>query len=289
MNRSLRWPKILGDWVIGAIAVTVVHFSSPKRAYVVVWGILNAAYPLFSTLYKLFRPQWRSEDWRTLILQRALSAMTRRRPGFDLKLHVLGGDEVDRAVRESAPLILFTAHFGLTLAAPRALADRGHRVALIANPSSSDGWHWGLRERLHVLSPGADVMLRARRVLETGIPLICYVDYKLPTSDSQGRLIGISPNAFRLAYRLGAAILFLASRLESDGSITIEFYCPSQDRLETLHAANLCAAEFASFVSSRTGWPSVVERPKLARTENGVADPSSVRLVRASAVAPSLA
>jgi len=264
MKRDFCWPRTLADWGIGVFAVAVAYVSSPKYAYVVFWRILNAAYPLLAALYKLWRPQWRIDDWRTLILQRGLSVMTRHRPGFDLKLCVLGSDEVDRAVHANAPLILFTAHFGLTLAAPRALADQGHRVALIANRSSySDGWHWGLRKPLHVLSSGNDVMLRARKVLEAGTPLICYVHYPLP-SDPRTRHVGLSPNAFRLAHRLAATVLFLASRLESDGTITIEFYRPSQDQLETEHAAELCAAEFARFVTDRTDWTCVLQRPKLA-------------------------
>lgn len=269
MNKFFRPPKIVADWAIGVIAIAVVHRSSPRHAYAIFWSILDAVYPLFAALYKPC-PQQQSDRWRTLILQRALCVMTRHRPGFDLKLCVLGGDELDRAIGAGAPLILFTAHFGLTLAAPRALADRGHQVALIADRSSGwDGWHWGLHKPLQVLSSGTDVMLRARTVLEAGIPVICYVDYGLPASDSGMRLIGISPNAFRLAHRLGATVLFLASRLECDGTITIEFYRPRQNKLQTSHAAKLCAAEFASFVTDRTGWPSVVQRPKLADQGGG--------------------
>jgi lauroyl/myristoyl acyltransferase len=256
------YPKLCADWGIGAVASMVVRFAPPGSEYVVLWRILTIAYPLFAVPYKVCRPRSRSDMWRTLILQRALSVMTRYRPGFDLKLNVLGGDNVDRALRAAEPLVVCTAHFGLTLAAPRALADREHKVALIASQSSGrDGWHWGLRDPLHLLPSGSDTLLRARSVLRAGTPVICYVDYMLSGSDSQTRLTGISPSVFHLAYRLGANLLFLASRLESDGTITIEFHRPNQQRLATSQAADLCAEEFASFVADRTGWPCIVRRP----------------------------
>lgn len=48
--------------------------------------------------------------WRTL------SAMTRWRPGFDLRMRACGGDILRRALEGNRSLLFCTAHFGLTLA-----------------------------------------------------------------------------------------------------------------------------------------------------------------------------
>jgi hypothetical protein len=248
--------------VIGAIAAPIAQFVPPSHAYAVVHRILMAMYPLFAIPYRRFCPPNRRRDWRSLILQRALSVMTRRRAGFDLKLRVIGGEDLDSVYRETGRVILCTAHFGLTLATPRVLADRGLPVALIADRAGGyDGWHWGLRERLQVLQEGPNVLLQARAALAKGIVVICYTDYIVAGKDSGERLMGISPNVFELAQRLRAALLFLGSRLEPDGTIDIEFFRPQNHRPESAEFVAACMDEFVAFVRLRTGWNCIIRRP----------------------------
>jgi hypothetical protein len=244
----------VANGAVGVVAAAVVHAVSPNRAHEVFWRISQAAFPLFAGVYRVFRPQSRSELWRIHVLQRALSVMTRQRPGFTLKVRVSGTDD---------PLIICTAHFGLTLAAARVLADLGHRPAWIVDRTdTADGWHWGLRQPLWILPRASDVMLHARRALQDGFPVVCYVDFKPPEFCSRTFThVHISPNVFRLAHRLAANLLFMASGLEADGTIRIEFRQPNLGRLRSLQEADLCAAEFAEFVSARTGWTCSVRKP----------------------------
>jgi hypothetical protein len=149
----------VANGVVGVVAAAVVHAVSPNRAHEVFWRISQAAFPLFAGVYRVFRPQSRSELWRIHVLQRALSVMTRRRPGFTLKVRVSGTDEIEGALHAGDPLIICTAHFGLTLAAARVLADLGHRPAWIVDRTdTADGWHWGLRQPLWILPRASDVM-----------------------------------------------------------------------------------------------------------------------------------
>jgi hypothetical protein len=258
---SSEYARKFANWIIGALATVIAFVVPPKRAYFVLWRLIDISFPAFEVAYNAARQRPRSGAWRTFVLRRALSVMTRCRPGFDLALRVDGGEELRQALQGGAPIILCTAHFGLTFAAPRVLADFGYRVALIADQSKDwNGWHWGLREPLQILPSGFFVMLQARAILRAGTPLICYVDYMTLARDTQTVVTCISPNAFQMARRLGATIFFLGSRLETDGSITIEFHRPRYYQVLTSNEAELCAAEFANFASDRTGWTCVVQR-----------------------------
>jgi hypothetical protein len=259
---AYRYAKKLADWIIGGVAAMVAYLAPPDRAYAVLWRLISPFFPVLETIFRVVakRP---GQDCRTLTIQRALAVMTRCRPGFDLALRVEGREELARVLKESTPVILCTAHFGLTLAAPRVLADYGRRVALIASKAKeSNGWHWGLREPLQILGDGADSFLRARAVLRSGHLLISYVDYKTLGSASPEVVTCISPNAFRLAHLTGATLLFFSSRLELDGHISINFHRPQLNRILSPEQANLCAAEFVDFASKHADWKCVVQRWK---------------------------
>lgn len=260
-------------WLVAATAASVAYLVPADRAYAVLWRILSFAFPLLDSVHATLHSPSSKEAWRVLMLRRALAVMTRRRPGFDLPLRVIGEEELQRSLESGAPLILCTAHFGLTLAAPRILADHGRRVVLVAKPSpSANGWHWGLREPLQVLPTGPDVLRQARAALRTGIPLISFVDHEQSEAEQRALRISISPNMFRLAHRVGATILFFASHLDPDGTIAIEFHRPRHDRISTSDEADQCAAEFAGFASARIGRTCVVQR-KPGRPESPGAQP----------------
>ena len=134
-----RWREPLArriaDPGIGMLATVIVEASPPSAAYAVFWKVLSTVFPILTALYAPFSLGLTRERWLALALQRALAVMTRRRPGFDLRLKIEGEAELDRALARDEPLILCTAHFALTPGAPRALADRGCDVVVIANAS----------------------------------------------------------------------------------------------------------------------------------------------------------
>ncbi len=255
---------LIANSVVWIIAAAVIRLAPAARAHAVFWQISEFIFPPFVRAYRLFRPQSRSEMWRIHVLQRALSVMTRHSPGFDLKLRVLGKDLAEQALNAKEPLIICTAHFGLTLAAARVLADLGHRAAWVTDWSAgSNGWHWGLCDPLKILVRGPNVMLQVRRELERGTLVVCYVDYKPMEycSRSRGSLL-VSPNAFSLAHRVAAHVLFMASHLEDDGTIVIEFQWPWLHAPRNEREAERCAADFAAFLSNRIGWRCFVQRQR---------------------------
>jgi hypothetical protein len=276
-----RWRKPLArrlaDLGIGLMATVIAEVAPPSAAYAVLWKMLSIVFPILTALYAPFSLPHTRERWLPLALQRALAVMTRRRPGFDLRLRIEGEAELERALAREEPLILCTAHFALTLAAPRALAERGRDVVVIANASpQSDGWHWGLRRPLRILANGPDVLLRARTLLRHGETLICYVDDARKVAGSPRPISYISPNIFHLARRTGARILFLGSRLDPSGAIVINFHLPTLSRPTSACEADLAAAEFAAFASELLGWACVVRRPIGAGSENPDARTSAI-------------
>jgi lauroyl/myristoyl acyltransferase len=250
----------LADGVIGGVAGTAAYLAPPERAYAIVWAVLSPCFPLMEWIYRAVakRP---GEHCRTMTMQRALAVMTRCRPGFDLPLCIEGRGDLIRILNDGGPIILCTAHFGLTLAAPRILADCGRQVALIAGQTrGSNGWHWGLREPLQILGDRADAFLKARSALKSGNILICYVDYAKWRKESADKVIFISRNVFRLAHLTNASVMFYCSRLEHDGHITIHFHLPLSYHPISVKEADHCAAEFADFASGEAGWNCIVER-----------------------------
>jgi hypothetical protein len=256
---------VFANWAVGAIAVAVVRLSPPHLAYALYWQVYRFFFAPLAPVYRRFNLGSEHAQWRILMLQRALTAMTRKRPGFDLQVKVLGKEVIEEELATGKPIVIFTAHFGLTLAAPRVLADLGRPPAFIARLSTkSDGWNWGLKTPLQILGDDAYAFVRARRAMKNGTPIICYVDYYASDDGShcpnyydgshRPRRVFISPHAFQFAHRLSAQVLFLASSLEADGAIIIEFSRANRGQLRSSKDADLCAAEFASFVAKRTGW-----------------------------------
>jgi hypothetical protein len=265
-----RYANRVANLIIGAVAATVAYLAPPDRAYTILWRLASPLFPVMEAVYRAVGKR-SGQDCRTLTIRRALAVMTRCRPGFDLPLQVEGGEELARVLKEDAPVILCTAHFGLTLAAPRILADYGRRAVLIAVKNEyNGGWHWGLREPLQVLADGTDVLLRARAVLRSGQPLISYVDYEASETELPEVVTLISPNIFQLARLTGATVLFFGSRLELDGRITIKFHRPRLHRILSPDEAHLCASEFVDFASKHAGWKCAVQRrnPRDDRGDN---------------------
>ncbi|ODU86968.1 MAG: hypothetical protein ABT00_08415 [Bordetella sp. SCN 68-11] len=261
--------------MVGAVAFVIVWLTPPRLAYAVTWRILMIAYPVFALPYGLVCPPNRRRDWRALVLQRALSVMTRQRPGFDLRLRVEGGEALLAARRETGRVVLATAHFGMTLASARVMADLGVPMAMIADRAGGwDGWHWSLTSRINVLQEGPGVLLRARPLIAGGTAVVCYADYILAGRGRGARVMGLSPSLFHLARHLGAAVLFLGARLERDGTIVITFHRPAVALIASDAELEACTTAFTAFVEGYTGWTCVVRKPPPRRRRRDGAAPT---------------
>jgi lauroyl/myristoyl acyltransferase len=259
-----RLVERIADAAIRLAAAVLVRLVPADRVHATTYRLIAATYPVLSCPFRLLAPPQRQRDWRPMMLRQALAVMTRIRPGFPIAVRMEGGAALDDAWRESRRVILCTAHFGLTLAAPRALIDRGYRIAGIADPAGGkdDGWNWGLAERLRILADRPDVFLHARAALDQGIVIVCYADHVLAHHADGSRRMALSPNAVRFARRVGAAVLFLGARLDPDGAITIEIHRPEQWRPRTARDADACVGEFVAFARARTGFAYEVRAPR---------------------------
>lgn len=249
--------------VLQIIGICVAWSVAPDRAYRVLWRILSILFPILQTAYRVGnltdRGRLRAE-WRALMLEQALTAMARVRPGLKIPVESEGMEIVTELLDRGEPVLLCTGHFALTRAA-FSLLEPERRPVLIADYNEQMyERNWLLTAPVEILRSGIDVLVRALPLLQSGRLLISFVDYRV--DHVSAGLTCISPNIFRLAARAGANIFFLVADLKPDGRITVKFHAPHPGRISTAAEANECATQFAEFAARYRGWQCVVGRRK---------------------------
>jgi hypothetical protein len=249
------------------VASLIWRFKTPATVQLAACRFIDTAFPLLSLAYGdrgKHRPLRRAS-----MLNRMLCTLTRIDPNFTLHTRFKNGALLHAALAEERGALICTAHLRLTFAAHRALRDLGLDPAFVGlAPAGVTGWNWGDAEPLTKIDADrADVLIRCSQHLRAGGVVIAFVDYhgdSYKVRDPDQPLL-ISPNAFTWAANNGVPLLFMATRLEPDGRIVIEFDRPS--------GGPSSAAAFAAFIERRTGWTIAVKRPKEQR--NGVATGST--------------
>ncbi len=245
---------------VTAIAARTIRVIVPAaRQYDCVVAFAGAAARGASLAARASGRSWTGADYHSEFVQHMLCAATRH-GGIDIKVLLSGADILGEIYRRHGHAILCTAHFGLTLAIARALADLSIPVSGIGKvqPSMS-GWHWGVPERLRIIASSPYCFVRARRALETGRVLVAYPDDGV-YDDTDGRpVMVIKPNLFSFAARLKCPVLFFGAKLAEDGAILIDIVRPDHAFPQTAADARGLAEEFFAFVSARSKRPCRME------------------------------
>ena len=249
--------------VLQIIGICVAWSVAQDRAYRLLWHILSILFPILQTAYRLGnltdRGRLRAE-WRALMLEQALTAMARIRPGLKIPVESEGMESVTELLDRGQPVVLCTGHFALTRAA-FSLLEPERRPVLIADYNEEMyERNWTQAAPVEILRSGIDVLVRALPLLQSGRLLISFVDYRV--DHVPAGLTCISPNIFRLAARAEAAVFFLVADLKRDGRITVKFHAPHPARISTAAEADECATRFADFAARYRGWQCVVGRRK---------------------------
>lgn len=259
--------RTIACYVLRSVGVVVALLVPPENRYRVLWRALIILFPLLRGAYSFGnqndRGRWRRE-WRALMLEQALAAMARTRPGFKIPVAQEGMDAVTEVLDRGEPAILCTAHFALTRAAFHLLAPERRAVLIADYDDKAYESAWASKLPLQILPSGVDVLARALPLLQEGRLLISFVDYRLDYSPDG--IAYISPSIFRLGARASAAVFFFIPELERDGTIRIIFHRSTPARIRTPGEADGCADQFAQFSTERRGWRYVVRRRKFAAT-----------------------
>lgn len=253
---------------LGLIAWLVWHCSSPQQAQLAAWRVIGASHPMLSLIYRTGVSRRLRKDWRGSMLNRFLSVFTRIDPAFKLHVDMNDVHYLNEARRQHGGVLICTGHFGLTLAAHKALLDLGIEPVFVGSglqgARDTSGWNWGTPKPVELLdSDRPDVLLQARRRIDAGAVVIAYVDYD-PEEGRAGKVgpMAISPNAFAWAALNRVPLLFMASRPGEDGRILLEFTLPPHPLPDNPRAARECAAGFRDFMAARMDRDYVILRPK---------------------------
>ena len=235
---------------------------------------IERSHPILSRSYGFGRRPIHHPDRRATMLNRMLCRITERGPGLTLDAALERGALLDAATAGGRGVLICTAHQRLAFAAHGLLRARGLTPVFVAIPGNVQrGSHWGDRDPLTLVdAESPDVLFRCARHIAQGDIVIAFVDYRI-APDHDGRRappVAISPNAFAWARTNHVPLLFMASRLTSEGRIMLELAQP-----EARAAGAALARSFADFLEARTGWRCVVRRRKDAGVGGSTPIPST--------------
>jgi hypothetical protein len=191
---------------------------------------------------------------KIILLQRMLSAITRY---ADIELPIRSTTEqvLSEYHRQYGGLILCSAHFGLTMAIFSMLEKQGLPIISISNGGllkKSKGWNWGCKNPLRFIKKDSKSFITARKKLRASEIILAYSDHS-SDNDVKNNTLSLSPNVFKFAYKIKAAILFLAADLATDGFIEIDFIEASYPVSTSSDELGIVMNEFRLFVEKRMG------------------------------------
>lgn len=250
-NISLkRFRLSLTEW----LARRTVRLLPPGAAYDTMVLAARLMSSLASGLSRLTRGRAISALYAAQLLRDMLGEATVH-GGVAVRTEIRNPEALDRLLAaHGGHFVLYTAHFFLSMAIPEVLRRRNLNPVMIAGyDGDQQRLNWFDRpEPPALIANDAACLLRARRALAAGRPVLLCPDIAIPVPGSPQRYeIVVNPNTFLFAARAGAAAIFAATRLGPDGAIEVEFALPGADARDTLA---ICEA-YRDFLAPRLGRP----------------------------------
>jgi len=216
------------------------------------------------------------------IVNRLITCLNRREPGFPLMFKLTGGHHVEAAERLGKGVLIATVHSQLALASHAALRSDNGSPLIVGYCTDRDmrGWNWGHDAPIDAIEARDPMLFRklARHLAERR-RVVCFVDHG--QSIDRSAPMTISPNLFLWAQRTGIPVVFMLAQLNRQGQIDIALHRePASDASGAINA-------FIRFIESEGGWRCELDRRKLAgrRTNPRIAPHAPKSVDREVAVA----
>ncbi|HYP12421.1 MAG TPA: hypothetical protein VEQ63_00735 [Bryobacteraceae bacterium] len=204
--------------VVGRIVPTILPIVVPPRfwypAMLHLSGVLGPIHKLCS------KKRYATAIHKAHLLQRFLALSTRTRIPFPIEWEASGTDLLASG-DDSKGLILCSAHIPLvrmTLTAAVTLQAPVSAVFMVHPPQDGQIAVLGTDVTLPAVAAGPAVLLKARRMLDSGGWVMLLVDHYTGGD--------YSPNVFRFAGRMGARVVFFFVELQANGTVAIRFVSP---------------------------------------------------------------
>lgn len=190
----------------------------------------------------LFRKQLRfgMDSERELALLHVLKSMTSSGAWFDPPMTVTNVEQLREALQAGRGVFFATAHMVLVPLVFRYLHDRGITAHVVASTPLEI---LGAAGQVPPIAPSPEALLEVRRLFRGGGILLAMLDVVDTTTrrtiefETRAGTLRIRETLIRLAQRFGAAIFFVAARIE-DGGILVHLEKAGADPV----------AEFLAFV-----------------------------------------
>ena len=192
------------------------------------------------------RARLQTDDLRETSLDLLLMMLTRHGTTFRPQLRVDGAEHLPPP--GTRPILVVSPHTMLSMLFLRYLEDEGYAPFVIAEyPGLRIP---GTRAPARTLSESPSLLFKVRRLLAEGQAIATMIDRDGPrrrhatVSGRDGQLF-VSEACLRLALRLDAQVVFLATRMDDDSNIVCRLDSPSRQARRVPHLI----AEFAAFVN----------------------------------------
>lgn len=218
-------------------------------------------------IYRLRRADASRAHLAAMLLNHALTHMTRRGWRFPLQVDLAGAAPALERLRAGRGVLLVAVHTCLTMAAHGAFAREGALPVFVglARKHRTGGLNWGDPRPVASIDAEHPLVLRQmNEALAAGQAVITFVDHDPRLERRQGRRVrrvSISPNALSSIRPQAPAVFFLHSAIGADGRIRLGL-------TEIPHAGDAAdpeglaqAAALAAMIGARMGWHCEVARP----------------------------
>jgi hypothetical protein len=189
------------------------------------------------------------------IVNRLITRLNRREPGFPLMFKLAGGQVLEAAERLGKGVLIATVHSRLALATHAALRSDSGSPIIVGFCTGRDmrGWNWGHSAPINAIEARDPLLFRKlARQLANGRRIVCFVDHGQSTDQSAP--MRISPNLFAWAQGAGIPVVFMLTRLTGEGQIEITLHSePASDASGAIDA-------FLRFIEREGGWRCVADR-----------------------------
>lgn len=200
----------------------------------------------------------------SLFLRDVLWELTKLNPAFKLNYSVMGEEKLVEIQKEYGSALIFTGHFGLSMASHFALLDMGISPIFVVNTDNGSrdisGFNWGTKRNVSLIdAQQPDVLFQIGLALH--IPnsaIVAFVDYY------EGGLC-VSPNLFSWAYLKNMPIIFMVTSPRDNGLINISFHSTPFMIPSSRNEAYICAQSFSDLMEKELG-KIVVVRKRYVRT-----------------------
>ena len=214
--------------------------------------------PALDWIYTHIRPKSHHYTFRLQIYKLLLSQLQKKYHGYKIPLRVENKDVLQDLMQNQIPSLIISPHLRLTTILGYHLEQQGYRLAVLANGDPNiTGLNFGMKSQLEYIPANLSCLLEIRRHLRSGIPVLAMPDYEI-RKDKNKLTKYISPNLFKMAEALGAAVTFMWVDMEKDGTVVLRF-----KRLHTIQATEMAEA-FRCFVLKHSQWNAEVRARRAA-------------------------